>query len=728
MDKVYQHQETEGKWSSFWEKQGYFTPEINPKKKPFTIIMPPPNANGELHVGHALFVTLQDILTRYHRMKGNSALWLPGADHAGIQTQVVYERILEKQGKTRYDLGRNEFYAQVYDFTLKNKEVMEDQLRRLGASCDWSREKFTLDPAISKAVYLTFKKLYDDGLAYRGERMINWCPRCTTALSDAEIVHQEKEATLWFIRYPLIQETEKAGQCVPLKEKFIVVATTRPETMLGDTAVAVNPDDKRYKNLIGCKAYVPLISREIPIIADNSVDKKFGTGAVKVTPAHDPTDFEISERHNLPKIQIIGFDSKVTAEGKRYAGLKFNEARRQILEDLKKEGFLEKEKPYLHSVGRCERCNDVVEPLISLQWFIKMKPLATLAIRAVKEGKIKLLPRRFEKVYYQWMENLRDWCVSRQIWWGHQLPVWYCGTKGLSDLQRRLNDIAETPGCGEVIVAAEKPSECPKCQNAKLIQDPDTFDTWFSSGQWPFTTLGWPKQTSDFQYFYPTSVMETGYDIFFLWVTRMIVLGLYCTGQVPFQTVYLHGIVRDAKGQKMSKSKGNVINPLTVADQYGADAVRMALVFNTTPGNDQNLGEDKIRGMRNFTNKIWNIARFVIDFKPDSYETGITKTLQAEDKVILEELKKTQEKVTKSLENFRFSEAAQTLYQFIWHQFADIYIEKAKSRRAETQAILEHVLKVSMELLHPFMPYVTEEIWQKLPHQGKSIMVAPWPK
>ncbi|MCL5411263.1 MAG: valine--tRNA ligase [Patescibacteria group bacterium] len=719
MEKIYKHQETEGKWYSFWEKKGFFRAKIDPKKEPFMIIMPPPNANGELHIGHALFVTLEDILIRFNRMLGRPTLWLPGADHAGIQTQVVYERLLEKQGKTRYDLGRDKFYSEVYDFTMKNKATMENQLSRLGASCDWSREKFTLDSEISKAVYHTFKKLFNEGLAYRGERLVNWCPRCTTALSDAEVAHKEKEATLWFIKYPLAEE----------KGKFIIVTTTRPETMLGDTAVAVNPTDRRYKNLIGCKAIVPLINREIPIIEDSVVDKKFGTGAVKVTPAHDPTDFEISERHDLKRVQVIGFDNRITDEGGKYAGLKVNEARRQILEDLKKESLLEKEVPHLHSVGRCERCNDVIEPLVSLQWFVKMPPLAKPAIEVVKEGKIKFIPKRYEKIYFQWMENLRDWCVSRQIWWGHQLPIWYCGSKGLSDLQMKLNNLPETPGCGEIIVSTEEPKQCPKCHNAKLVRDPDTFDTWFSSGQWPFTTLSWPEKTQDFQYFYPTSVMETGYEILFLWVSRMIMLGLYCTDKIPFRTVYLHGIVRDAKGQKMSKSKGNVINPLTIADQYGADAIRIALVFNSTPGNDLNLGEDKIRGMRNFTNKIWNIARFVIDFKPDFYDHKIsTEKLKLEDKKILSELKKTKEKVTKSLENYRFSDAAQILYQFIWHQFADIYVEKSKDRREETQVILEEVLKVSMELLHPFMPYVTEEVWQRLPHEGKSIMVTPWPK
>lgn len=695
MDKIYNHKDIEEKWYSFWEEKGYFQP--NDSKKTFSIILPPPNANGRLHIGHAMYV-IEDIMIRYHRMLGESTLWLPGADHAGILTQVVYERELEKEGKTRHDLGREEFFKQTYNFTQKNKKEMYDQLKAMGFSLDWSREKFTLDPEISKTVYSTFKKLYDDGLIYRGTRMINWCPRCSTVLSDLEVIHKEKEGNIWYIKYPIKDS-----------EEFVTVATTRPETMLGDSAVAVNPEDSRYKGFVGKTAVLPLMGREIPILADSYVDPKFGTGAVKITPAHDPNDYEVGLKHNLEKIQVIGFDDKMTDKAGKYSLLDKYAARKQVVADLENLGLIEKIERHVNNIGVCERCATVVEPLISLQWFVSVnkvgksgKNLSQDALEAVKKKKIKVIPERFEKIYYNWMENLHDWCISRQLWWGQQIPVWYRGD--------------------EVYVGVEPPV------GEGWIQDPDTLDTWFSSGQWPFTTLGYGQDNdSDFKKFYPTSVMETGYDILFFWVARMIMLGLYVTDEVPFETVYLHGLVRDEKGQKMSKSKGNAIDPLIAADQYGADAVRLALVFGTGAGNDANIGEGKIKGMRNFTNKLWNIGRYVIDMKPDdiNYEANPDQT----DKTILAELETVKASVNKAMVDYRFSQAAEELYDFVWHKFADRYIEESKNRRNEAQGVLEQVLEESLRLLHPFMPLITEEIWQKLPKkEGESIMVSPWPK
>ncbi len=705
MDKVYEHKDVEGKWYSAWEEKGYFKPHGTGKA--FTIILPPPNANGRLHIGHAMYV-IEDIMVRYHRMKGDQTLWLPGADHAGILTQVVYERELEKQGKTRQDLGREEFVKQTLKFTQENKAAMYEQLRRMGFSLDWSREKFTLDPEISQAVFKTFKTLYDDGLIYRGTRMINWCPRCATVLSDLEVVHQEKETNLWFFKYS-VKNHESGSK----NQEYITVATTRPETMLGDTAVAVNPNDKRYKDLVGKTVVLPLMDREIPIIADDFVDMEFGTGAVKLTPAHDPNDYEAAERNNLEKIQVVGFDDKMTTQAGNYAGLDKYAARKQIVADMEAKGLVEKIDRLVHNVGTCERCGTVLEPQISKQWFVAVnktgksgKNLAKDALKAIKDKNIAILPNRFEKIYYSWMENLHDWCISRQLWWGHQIPVWYPSTSS---------------GQGDDFqVSVESPGE-------GWQQDPDTLDTWFSSGQWPFTTLGWgQKDDSDFKTFYPTTVMETGYDILFFWVARMIMLGLYATDKVPFENVYLHGLVRDEKGQKMSKSKGNVIDPLVVADQYGADAVRMALVFGTGPGNDANIGESKIKGMRNFTNKLWNIGRFIVDMAPETRTERVEEN--KDDKWILEELAKTREIVTKAIEDYRFSQAAEELYEFIWHKFADKYVEATKNRRSEAQSVLEKVFEESLRLLHPFMPYETEELWQKLPNrQGDSIMVSDWP-
>ena len=710
MDKSYQPQESEDKTYKMWEDKGYFSPKPDKDKKPFTIIMPPPNANGALHIGHAVFVTLEDIMVRYHRMKGDATLWVPGADHAGIMTQVVYEKKLAEQGKTRFDLGREEFIKQTYEFSIQNKETMENQLRKLGASCDWERGKFTLDPEISKSVLLTFKKLYDDGLIYRGERIINWCIRCKTALSDLEVQHKEKQSKLYYIKYPIVDSDE-----------FIVVATTRPETMLGDTAVAVHPDDKRYEQFIKrqVKIKLPLVNREIPLIADERIELEFGTGAVKITPAHDPLDFEIAKTHNLPVINVINQEAKITEKGGAYKGLKVKEAREKVLQDLEKLGLLEKEEDHQNSVSICERCKWPVEPLISKQWFVKAKELAKPAMEAVKSKEIEFIPERYEKVYFHWMENIRDWCISRQIWWGHRIPVWYCE-------------------CGEVIVEVEPPKKCPKCKSKELKQDPDTLDTWFSSGQWPFNVFGWPKKTKDFEYFYPTAVMETGWDILFFWVARMIMFGIYCTGKAPFKHVYMHGLVRDKDRQKMSKSKGNVIDPLGVIDLHGADALRMALVFGTGPGNDVIITEDKIVAHRKFANKIWNASRFVLSQTENTeLEQKILIPLSAEDKEILKMLNETIKSVTKDIESFHFNYAAETLYHFFWHTFCDKYIEQSKKQIREgndeekenTKQILLYVLLTSLKLLHPFMPFITEEIYQLLPVHGKDAMIIEsWPK
>ncbi len=713
METIFRPQEIESRIYKLWEKGGYFAPSVDPSKKPFVIIMPPPNTTGALHIGHAVFVTIQDILIRYQRMKGCPTLWLPGVDHAGIMTQVVYERELAKQGKTRFDLGREEFYRQTYKFSIEKKKIIENQLKKLGASCDWSRMKFTLDPKISEAVYYTFKKMYQDGLIYRGERIINWCPRCQTALSNLEVKHKNQMAKLYYINYPIIDS-----------QISIQVATTRPETMLGDTAVAVNPKDLRYKKFIGKRVILPLVKREIPIVSDNLVDPKFGTGAVKVTPAHDPIDFEIGKNHKLPIIKVIGEDGKMTSEaGKEYKGLDVISCREKILKKLKRLGFLVKEKDYQHVVGICERCGTTIEPIVSQQWFVKTKELAKKAIEAVKGKKIKIIPKHYEKVYYHWLENIRDWCISRQIWWGHRIPVWYCR-------------------CGEIIVNIKPPRCCPKCKNTKLRQDPDTLDTWFSSAQWPFTVFGWPKKTRDFKYFYPTTVMETGYDILFFWVARMIMLGLYCTEKVPFKYVYLHGLVRDKDRQKMSKSKGNVIDPLGVIELYGADALRMALIFGTGIGRDIIISEEKIIAQRNFTTKIWNAARFTFQRLSEKDDFLRVKKgnlrFTPEDKWIFSELKKTTKKITKYLENFQFHLAAREIYQFFWHKFCDKTIEDVKKRLRESEnlkdritakRVLYEVFLTSLKLLHPFMPFITEELYQKLPwKQKEALIIEDWPR
>lgn len=711
LPKTYNPSEHEEKIYRLWEDGGYFRPASG-KRQPFCIIMPPPNANGDLHIGHALFIALEDIMTRYHRLKGDAALWLPGADHAGFETQVVYERKLEKGGRTRLEMSREEFYREVWEFTMKNKKNMEAQMRRLGASCDWSREKFTLDRDIVGVVYRTFKKLYDDGLVYRGERLVHYCTKHQTTFSDLEVIYEERADPLYFIRYPL---AGGAGE--------IVVATVRPETMFGDTAVAVHPHDARYRGFIGKSLRLPLTERTIPIIAEEAVDPEFGTGAVKVTPAHDMTDWEIGQRHNLEILPVIRKDGKLN-EHTPYPGLTIEEARRRTVEELKRQGFLVKiDAHYRHRVGVCYKCGTVIEPIILPQWFIKMKPLAEPAIEAVKKGTITIIPKHFERIYFHWLEHIRDWNISRQLWWGIPIPAYFCDE------------------CGRTVIDIERqPTACPSCGASKLRQDPDTFDTWFSSSQWPFATL----QTSgpdDFRRFYPTSVMETGYEILFFWVARMVMLGLYMTGDVPFRTVYLHGTVRDKFKRKMSKSLGNVVNPMEVINLYGADALRMGLIVGNTPGTDLALDEEKIAGYRNFANKLWNISRFILMhvdagvFRNDPAVLAhmITPRTDA-DRVILNEEKHIVAEVTGLMDEFRFYLAGEKLYHYTWHTLADKYIEAAKVQLADpktktnTEAMLAWLLGRLLIMLHPFMPFVTETIWQHLPHKTSApLIIQQWP-
>jgi len=707
MAKTYSHQGVEERLYEFWESNGYFVPKIDPDKAPFTIIMPPPNVTGELHLGHAITATIEDILIRYHRMKGDPTLWLPGTDHASIAAQNVVEKELAKEGLTRHDLGREKFLERMWQWMDLYRPIIRRQHKRLGASCDWNRECFTMDPGPARAVRTTFKKLYDKGLIYRGEYIINWCPRCTTALSDLEVDHEDVEGKLYYVRYPLVP-TAAAGE-----PEYITVATTRPETILGDTAVAVNPQDKRYQDLVGRKAILPEIGREILIIADEAVDTAFGTGAVKVTPFHDPVDYEISLRHNLPKINILNPDGTMNENAGQYAGLDRYECRRRLIIDLDRDGLLVKTEEHRHSIGHCQRCRSVVEPIVSKQWFVKIKPLAEPAMVAVREGKIKIIPERFEKIYFNWMENIRDWCISRQLWWGHRLPVWYCRD------------------CGETTVTIEETLKtCNHCGSTNIEQDPDVLDTWFSSALWPFSTLGWPDETPDLAYFYPTSVMETGYDIIFFWVARMIMMGLEDTGQVPFRTVYLHGLVRDEKGEKMSKSKGNVVDPLVVMERYGTDALRFTLSTGSTPGNDMKLSPDRLVASRNFANKLWNASRFVLLVLEENRPTG--GQLSLADRWIVSRLNGLIVRVTKLIEDFQLGEAGRQIHDFFWGEFCDWYIEMAKvdlRRGAEAPApqVLSQVLKTSLTLLHPYMPFVTEEIWRHLPESETPLIVTPWP-
>jgi valyl-tRNA synthetase len=717
MRGAYDPAAAEAKWYQFWLERNYFKAQIVPGKKPFTVIMPPPNVTGELHVGHALTAAIEDILVRWHRMLGDPTLWLPGIDHAGIAAQVVVEQALAREGTDRHELGREKFEERMRAWAVSCRHNIGHQHQRLGISCDWDRETFTLDPGPCRAVRTTFVNLYNKGLIYRGERIINWCTRCATAVSDLEVDHQELTGNLYHIHYYL---ADGSGE-------YLTVATTRPETLLGDTAVAVNPNDERYGKLVGQKVVLPVVGREIPIIADEAVETEFGTGAVKITPAHDPVDFDVSQRHNLPVINVINPDATMNEAAGIYCGTSVYECRERLLEDLKKDGLLEKVEPYNHQVGHCQRCRTVIEPLVSKQWFVRVEPLAKPAIEAVKDGRITIIPERFARVYLNWMENIRDWCISRQLWWGHRIPVWYCGD------------------CGEVIVGMEDPTACPKCGSGKLAQDPDMLDTWFSSGLWPHSTLGWPDETEDLKYFYPTSVMETGYDIIFFWVARMIMMGIENTGQVPFDTVYLHGLVRDAKGEKMSKVKGNVINPLETIGEYGTDALRFALSTGTSPGNDMKLTSQKLEMARNFANKLWNASRFVIGSIEAGGDYGAAGSeLPVEDRWILSRLNRTVADVSGLLGEYQFGEAQRHIYDFLWGEYCDWYIEMAKIRLGKPEMVsplpvLVRVLEVSLRLLHPFMPFITEELWQTLREhcrdvsgldgewQTESIMVAAYP-
>jgi valyl-tRNA synthetase len=723
--KAYESGKIEKKWYDFWLKQGYFSPKIDHKKKPFVIIMPPPNVTGELHLGHALTATLEDIMVRWHRMKGESTLWLPGTDHAGIATQVVVEQQLAKQGQTKEEIGREEFIKLTWEWADKSREGIRHQHQLLGASCDWTREKFTLDKGPSKAVRTAFVRLYNKGLIYRGERMINWCPRCQTALSDLEVVHKDVMGHLYYIRYPLTQS-----------EGFVTVATTRPETFLGDTAVAVNPEDERYKNLVGKSVILPIIDKEILIIADDAVDTSFGTGALKITPAHDTTDFEVAQRHNLPLVDIMNPDATMNENAGPYQGLERFVCRDRVLADLEDKKLLEKIESYSHSVGHCCRCQTMVEPKVSLQWFVQTEPLAKAAIEVVKDGRIKIIPERFTKIYFDWMENIRDWCISRQLWWGHRIPVWYC------------------QGCGKLTVSVDEPSACTHCSSKQIIQDPDVLDTWFSSALWTHSTLGWPEDTDDLRYFYPGSVMGTGYDILFFWVARMIMMGLEDTGEIPFHTVYLNGLIRDESGEKMSKLRGNVINPAEAISKYGVDALRFALTTGTSPGNDINLGTDKLESSRNFVNKLWNATRFILqslnDERLEAQAIPILpgQSQRIEDRWIDSQLNGLIKNVTELMQDFQFGEAEQQIYDFVWSKFCDWYIEIAKIRlrgqlTPSPLPFLVNTLEKALRLLHPFMPFITEELWQSLKvrllrpdtigacndtmKMPASIMIAPYP-
>ena len=706
LEKIYDPSKVEDRLYSFWTDKGYFHAEVDQKKKPYTIVIPPPNITGQLHMGHALDETLQDILIRWKRMQGYSALWLPGTDHASIATEAKIVEAMRAEGVTKEDLGRDGFLERAWAWKEKYGGRIIEQLKKLGTSCDWERERFTLDEGCSKAVREVFVGLYEKGLIYRGERIINWCPKCLTSISDAEVDYSEKDGSFWHLRYPL---ADGSG--------YIELATTRPETMLGDTAVAVHPDDERYKNLVGKNVILPLVNKEIPIVADTYVEMDFGTGVVKITPAHDPNDFEVGLRHNLPIINVMTDDAYMTEECGKYAGMDRYAARKEIVKDLEEGGYLVKVEPMKHNVGSCYRCSTVVEPRISKQWFVKMQPLAEPAVETVKKGEIKLIPARFEKTYYNWMENIKDWCISRQLWWGHRIPAWYCDT------------------CGETIVSRSDVEVCPKC-GAKVRRDEDTLDTWFSSALWPFSTLGWPENTLDYKYFYPTSTLVTGYDIIFFWVARMIFSGLEWTGKPPFDTVLFHGIVRDAQGRKMSKSLGNGIDPLIEIEKYGADALRFTLATGNTPGNDMRYSTERVESSRNFANKLWNAARFVLmNLKDDEPAPYIPENLALEDKWVLSKFNNVVKEVTENLDKFEIGLAVSKLYDFIWDIYCDWYIELAKVRlnsgdeeKAKVaRAVLVYVLSNTLKLLHPFMPFITEEIWQALPHEGESIMISDWP-
>ena len=708
LPKTYDPKQVEDQIYQMWTEKGFFHTERDPEKKPFTIVMPPPNVTGQLHMGHAMDAALQDILIRFKRMQGYAALWLPGVDHAGIATQIKVEEELRKEGLTRYDLGREKFLERVWDWKRQYGDRIVSQQKKLGSSCDWDRARFTMDEGCSRAVREVFVSLYEKGLIYKGSRIINWCPHCRTALSDAEVEYVDKPGHLWHMRYPL---ADGSG--------YLVVATTRPETMMGDTGVAVNPNDERYKDLVGKTCILPLMNREIPIVADDYVEMDFGTGCVKMTPAHDPNDFEVGLRHNLDTIKVIGDDGTINENGGKYCGMDRYECRKAVVEDLEKLGLLEKTEPYTHNVGTCYRCHNDVEPLISAQWFVKMKPLAKEALRVVNEGEIKFVPERFTKTYTNWMENVRDWCISRQLWWGHQIPAWYCAD------------------CGHVTVSREDAVCCEKCGSKHIERDPDVLDTWFSSALWPFETLGWPDKTEDLDYFYPTDVLVTGYDIIFFWVSRMIFSGCEHTKQPPFHTVLIHGLVRDDKGRKMSKSLGNGIDPLEMIDRYGSDALRMNMVTGNSPGNDMRFYVEHCEAMRNFANKLWNASRYVMmNLSIEENRLPAAEKLEIADKWILSKLNRLIREATENLEKYELGIAVQKIYDFIWDDYCDWYIELTKARlygededsKRTAQQVLLYVLDQVLRLMHPFMPFVTEEIWQAIPHEGEALIVAKWPE
>ena len=709
LPKVYEPQQVEAKIYDMWEKGGYFHAEADESKKPFTIVMPPPNVTGQLHMGHAMDATLQDTLIRFKRMQGYNALWVPGVDHAGIATQIKVEEVLRKEGLTRYDLGREKFLERVWDWKHQYGNRIVQQQKKLGASCDWDRARFTMDEGCSKAVREVFVSLYEKGLIYKGSRIINWCPHCVTALSDAEVEYVDKPGKLWHIRYPL---TDGSGE--------VVIATTRPETMLGDTGICVNPLDERYQSIVGKTVTLPLMNKQIPVVADDYAEMEFGTGCVKMTPAHDPNDFEVGLRHNLEVIRVLDDNGKVNELGGKYEGLDRYEARKQIVADLQEQGYLVKIEDYSHNVGTCYRCHNDVEPIISAQWFVKMKSLAEEAIRCVKEGQTKFVPERFTKNYMNWMENIRDWCISRQLWWGHQIPVWYCAD------------------CGHMTCSREDAVACEKCGSANIERDPDVLDTWFSSALWPFEVLGWPDKTKDLDHFYPTDVLVTGYDIITFWVSRMIVSGLEYTDKAPFHTVLIHGLVRDDKGRKMSKSLGNGIDPLEMIDKYGCDALRMNMVTGNSPGNDMRFYVERCEAMRNFANKLWNASRYVMMNLADDAVNQLPdeKNLEIADKWVLSKLNTLIAEVTENLEKYELGIAVQKMYDFIWDTYCDWYIELTKARLYSEDALrkqtaiqtLTYVLDQTLRLLHPFMPFITEEIWQSLPHEEEALIVAKWPE
>ncbi|MDD5796274.1 MAG: valine--tRNA ligase [Oscillospiraceae bacterium] len=704
--KAYNPQEFEDRIYDFWLKGNYFHAEVDKDKKPYTIVMPPPNITGQLHMGHALDETLQDILIRWKRMQGYSALWLPGTDHASIATEAKIVEAMRKEGVTKEDLGREKFLERAWDWKKVYGGRITDQLKKLGSSCDWKRERFTLDKGCSEAVKEVFVRLYEKGLIYRGERIINWCPHCCTSISDAEVEFEEQAGHFWHLRYPL---TDGSG--------YVELATTRPETLLGDTAVAVNPDDERYKHLVGKTLTLPLVGREIPIVADSYVDIEFGTGVVKITPAHDPNDFEVGLRHNLPVINVMTDDAKIIDDYPKYAGMDRYEARKAIVKDLEEGGYLVRVEDHTHNVGTCYRCHNTVEPRVSKQWFVKMEPLAKPAIECVKSGKTKFVPERFDKIFFHWMENIKDWCISRQLWWGHRIPAYYCDK------------------CGEVTVAKEMPEKCPKCGHTHLHQDEDTLDTWFSSALWPFSTLGWPEKTPELEYFFPTDTLVTGYDIIFFWVARMIFSSVEQMDSQPFNTVFIHGIVRDEKGIKMSKSLGNGIDPLEIIKDYGADALRLFLATGNSPGNDMRFSEKRVEACRNFANKLWNASRFVhMNIDDFDVKNELPTELTTEDKWIISTLNSVAKEINENLEKFELGIAVQKIYDFTWDVYCDWYIEFTKPRlqgqgkdAQNARQVLVWVLDRTLRLLHPFMPYITEEIWQTIPHTGETIMLAEYP-